>query len=134
MWDTIEHIADPAVYLDRAAQIMSRGGLIAITTGDIDSLVARVRGSHWRQIHPPTHLHYFSRKTLTELLRRKGFVVRYCGWDGQYRTLETMAYVVLMIKHHRPRLYHALKRSGLLRFAIYINLYDIIYVIAEKMG
>jgi len=132
MWDTIEHLAHPVAYIDAAARLLPRGGVLAITTGDIESFVARVRGARWRQIHPPSHLHYFAKGNLTELLQRRGFAVRYAGSDGQLRSLETIAYVVLMIKHHQPSLYKALKRTGLLKFAIYLNLFDIMYLIAEK--
>ena len=69
MWDTIEHLQCPHLYLEKLASHMDRGGVIAITTGDVGSFVARLRGAKWRQIHPPTHLHYFSRETLTRLLR-----------------------------------------------------------------
>lgn len=132
MWDTLEHVQSPHAYIKKATSLLGRGGFIAITTGDIDSIVARMRGAQWRQIHPPTHLHYFSKRTLANLLERHGFKIRYAGSDGQYRSLDTIAYGILMIKHKHSRLYHALKNSGLLRVSLYLNLYDIMYVIAEK--
>lgn len=132
MWDTIEHLDRPVAYIDKAAQLLPTGGVLAITTGDIGSFVARVRGARWRQIHPPSHLHYFAKRNLTDFLERRGFAVRYAGSDGQLRSLDTIAYVVLMIKHHQPALYKTLKRTGLLKFAIYLNLFDIMYLIAEK--
>src|SRR5205823_6020812 len=61
LWDTIEHVKDPDLYLEKCSRHMRPGGVIAITTGDIGSPIARFRGRRWRQIHPPTHLHYFSR-------------------------------------------------------------------------
>jgi SAM-dependent methyltransferase len=134
MWDTIEHLADPDLYVRKAAEVLRPGGHLAITTGDIGSWVARWRGSKWRQIHPPTHLHYFSKDTLTQLLGREGFTVRYVGHDGMYRSVETMAYIILAIKHRQPTLFNALKRCGLLNWSLYLNLYDIIFVIAEKTG
>lgn len=132
LWDTIEHLQAPHLYLHKAATHMNPGGLVAITTGDIDSLVARWRGAKWRQIHPPTHLHYFSRSTLTRLLDNYGFAVRYCGYEGMYRSLDTIAYIVLNIKHQCPKAYTRLKRLGLLDFSLYLNLYDILFIIAEK--
>ncbi len=132
MWDTIEHVAHPERVVQRAAELLRPGGHVAITTGDIGSVVARWRGSKWRQIHPPTHLHYFSRQTLTHLLERHGFTVRYAGYDGMYRSVETMAWIVLTIKHRRPKVFSALKRTGLLNWSLYINLFDIMYLIAEK--
>ena len=43
MWDTIEHLRAPDLYLERIAEILPRGGLLALTTGDIGSLLARGR-------------------------------------------------------------------------------------------
>jgi len=43
-----------------------------------------------------------------------------------------MAYIILVIKHRRRKLYDALKRARLLDWAIYLNLRDIMFVIAEK--
>jgi 2-polyprenyl-3-methyl-5-hydroxy-6-metoxy-1,4-benzoquinol methylase len=132
MWDTIEHLADPDVYVRKAAEILRPGGHLAITTGDIGSLVARWRGSKWRQIHPPTHLHYFSRSTLTQLLEREGFRVRYVRHDGMYRSVETMAYIMLAVKHRQRKLFNVLKRTGLMNWSLYLNLFDILFVIAQK--
>lgn len=132
LWDTIEHVQHPHLYIEKAVTHMTKRGLLGITTGDIGSLVARWRGPKWRQIHPPTHLHYFSKDTLTRLLRKYGCDVRYCGYEGIYRSLDTMAYIILNIKHKQPRLYQMLKRAGALRGNLYMNLGDIVFVIAQK--
>lgn len=134
LWDTIEHLAHPHLYIERLASRMPKGALLAITTGDIDSRIARWRGQRWRQIHPPTHLHYFSRSTLTLLLRRYGFAVRYCGYDGMYRSLDMMSYIIFAIKHKRPGIHAFLKRFGLLRASVYLNLHDIVFLIAERQN
>ena len=132
LWDTIEHLRDPHLYVEKAASYMTPGGTIALTTGDISSWMARWRGKRWRQIHPPTHLHYFSRRTLTKLLERHGFTVVYAGYDGMYRSVDTMAYILLTIKQSRAGIYRALKKSGVLNWNLYLNLYDIVYLIATK--
>jgi SAM-dependent methyltransferase len=132
LWDTVEHLARPDLYLEKVARNMSPGGIVALTTGDLGSFVARFRGARWRQIHPPTHLHYFSKATLGRLLERYGLRLRYCGSDGMYRSLDTMAYMILALRHGRPGLHAALKRTGLLDWDLYLNLYDILFAIAEK--
>ncbi len=63
MWDTIEHLRNPADYVSKISMILKPGGILALTTGDVGSLVARVRGRQWRLYHPPFHLHYFSRRS-----------------------------------------------------------------------
>jgi len=106
---------------------------LALTTADLDSWVARARGSKWRQIHPPTHLHYFSRKTLGGLLDRNGLEIKYMRSEGMYRRVETMAYIVLCLKHNRPDLYARLRKTRLLNWDLFLNLGDIVFVVAEKV-
>ena len=132
LWDTIEHLDAPDRYLEKIAQELPSGGIVAITTGDIESWLARMQGARWRQIHPPTHLHYFSRGTLSRLLRNVGFQVVYCGYEGMYRSVDTMAYILLNLRSKRSGLYRWLKRLRLLEWNVYLNLYDILYLIARK--
>jgi len=114
MWDTIEHLSRPDRYIEKVASMTDRGALLAVTTGDIGSFNARIRGGGWRLIHPPTHLHYFSRGTITRLLKRYGFQVLYSGHCGFYRSVDNAAYNILVLRKKGPRLYHLLKKSGLL--------------------
>jgi 2-polyprenyl-3-methyl-5-hydroxy-6-metoxy-1,4-benzoquinol methylase len=134
MWDTIEHLAKPGEYVAAASSLLAPGGYLAISTGDIDSFVARFRGRRWRQIHPPTHLQYFSKKTLRRLLERHQLEMVYAGSDGQFRNCDSMAYGTLMVKNYYPKVYRVLQSTGLLNFPIYVNLFDIMFVIAKKVG
>lgn len=132
LWDTIEHLARPDLYVQKAAAILKPGGVLALTTGDIESLMARMRGAKWRQIHPPTHLHYFSRATLTRLLERFGFRIKYVGHEGMTRSVDTMAYILLTIKRRQHGLYRILKRVHLLDWHLHLNLRDILFLVAER--
>jgi 2-polyprenyl-3-methyl-5-hydroxy-6-metoxy-1,4-benzoquinol methylase len=133
MWDVIEHLRRPDLYIEKIANTLPQGGVLALTTADLDSWVARARGSKWRQIHPPTHLHYFSRKTLGRLLDRNGLEIKYMRSEGMYRRVETMAYIVLCLKQNRPELYRRLRATHLLNWDLYLNLGDIVFVVAEKV-
>jgi hypothetical protein len=132
LWDTIEHVARPDLYVQRISQLTEPGALLALTTGDIDSLVARLRGEHWRMIIPPVHAHYFSRATIARLLDQYGFDVVYQRHCGFYRSMSNVAYIILALRHARPKLFRRLQRLGLLNWGFYLNLYDIMYVIARK--
>ena len=87
MWDTIEHLLAPEAYLEKARHLLTKDGMLFLTTGDIDSFNARLRGANWRQIHPPSHLHYFSRQTITLLLDRLGFRVTGIETTSYYHTV-----------------------------------------------
>ncbi|WP_448603603.1 class I SAM-dependent methyltransferase [Thermoleptolyngbya sp.] len=132
MWDTIEHLPNPHLYIEKLSSHMEKGSLIAITTGDIDSFNARMRKENWRLIHPPTHIHYFSQKSLAQMLNNYGFDVVYSRHCGFYRSLDNVAYNILALRWKRPNLYHFLKKLRLTELNFYLNLYDIMYVIARK--
>lgn len=72
MWDTLEHLAHPERLVARIAQLLPSGGWFFATTGDIGSPTARRQGQDWRMIHPPTHLQYFSRASVSRFLARHG--------------------------------------------------------------
>lgn len=132
MWDTIEHLRNPDLYIEKLSRHMEKGAIFAMTTGDIGSLNARIKKDKWRLIHPPTHIHYFSKKTLTRLLNNYGFDVIYNRYCGFYRSVDTIAHNILVKRHKKPWLYKTLKQLRLTGFSVYLNLYDIIYVIARK--
>ena len=87
MWDTIEHLLDPRGALEKVAAEIAPGGLVAISTGDIGAWLPRFQRAGWRQIHPPTHLWYFSAATLTRLLQDLGFRVLLVTHPPFYRSL-----------------------------------------------
>ena len=132
LWDTIEHLATPRRYVEAIAAHMPRGALIAITTGDIGSLNARIQQSQWRLIHPPTHLHYFTRQSLTRLLDRCGFRVRHVEYCGVYRSLGGMLHNLVALRGNWPRLGAWLQRATPSGLDVYLNLRDIMYIIAER--
>jgi 2-polyprenyl-3-methyl-5-hydroxy-6-metoxy-1,4-benzoquinol methylase len=132
MWDTIEHLVEPDRYVEAAARQMTPGALIAITTGDISSFNARLKRERWRLIHPPTHVQYFSRRSLARMLDRQGFDIVYAKHCGCFRSLESMVDGLLRL---RWGIDIRNKRSGggsSARWPVYLNLYDILYVIGIK--
>lgn len=134
MWDTIEHLACPDAYIERVAKLITPGGYMFISTGDIDSPVARRQGRSWRLIHPPTHLFYFSRSTLGQLLRRYGFEVESCVAMGMHRTLRQTLFSLLIQRHPRlSPLYDRFAASPLGQLSYYLNLGDIM-VVAARAG
>lgn len=132
LWDTIEHLAAPRRYLERAAALMPAGGLVAITTGDIGSLNARVQRGRWRLIHPPTHLHYFTRPSLTQLLERCGFTVVHVEYCGAYRSLAGMLHNLASPAWRAGALGSAILRAVPRELDFYVNLRDIMYIVAER--
>jgi cyclopropane fatty-acyl-phospholipid synthase-like methyltransferase len=128
MWDTIEHLTQPHLYIKKISETIKKEGIVAITTGDIDSLNARMAGKRWRLICPPAHLFYFSIKTISALLNRYGFEVLEVAHTGNYRTLGGM-----LLRRQNSIVHKMLKRTGIDGVPIYINMFDIMQVIARKV-
>lgn len=137
MWDTIEHLFHPREYLARARDLLVEGGHLFLTTGDIGSLLARFRGRKWRQIHPPTHLHYFSQATIRHLLERTGFRVMGIRRVGTYRDINNMLHGLSLFGRRQFVRWIAKKlvdRTGQ-RWAhrhLYVNLFDMMFVGGRK--
>lgn len=133
LWDTIEHLARPDLYIEKAARLLKTNGIICATTGDIGSLMARARKEHWRLLHPPTHLFYFDQQTITRLFAKNGLEVIHFERCGYYRSVQQMLYSLLALNSEsafRKKTYNALK--PLFNFSLYLNLFDIMFVIARK--
>jgi len=82
LWDVIEHLSDPRRTLSWAHRTLRTGGVIALSTGDVDSLSARLHGAAWSLMTPPWHQFYFSRATMRRLLEDVGFTVEHVSGDG----------------------------------------------------
>lgn len=82
LWDVIEHLPDPRATIEHARAWLRPDGLLALSTGNVSSLAARLHGADWSLMTPPWHQFYFSRSSLRRLLVDIGFqVVRWRG-DG----------------------------------------------------
>jgi 2-polyprenyl-3-methyl-5-hydroxy-6-metoxy-1,4-benzoquinol methylase len=90
MWDVIEHFSDPAAELGRAYRLLAPGGLIAVHTMDVESLAARLLGHRWPWLMD-MHVHYFSRRTLRQMLQKQGFEIVWEGTEGRYLRLGYLA-------------------------------------------
>ena len=123
-WDVWEHLPSPASIFGAHLQIASERAVLALTTVDASSAVARWRGERWRQFHPPTHLCYPTRESLR----------RFCA----ARSLEVVQQRAF--GYHRPLLEYAqaagvaLPRSpaSLRAWPLYLNLWDTQLVIARR--
>ena len=127
LWDVIEHLPGPPATLALCARLLKPGGVLAISTGDIESLCARLCGRHWHLFNLPEHVFFFSRRTIHDVLRRAGFEVVSIGYPRSYYPV---GYLL-------ERLYKSLRRDGeltprfRLRWLVPCNLFDVMEVIAR---
>jgi len=75
LWDVIEHLHDPKSTLDEVQRILKPGGLLVMSTPNLQSWDARLFGPYWAGLDAPRHLFVFSPQTLGRLLNVTGFRV-----------------------------------------------------------
>jgi len=133
LWDTLEHLPRPVRTLEKAARWLKPGGILTLTTNDIGSLVARWRGEKWRQLHPPTHLFYFSRATLRRAVAQAGLATVHVACSGQYRSWRSMVETLCARRGAGGRAFsRLLTLGGRFDFPVYLNTRDIVLYTARK--
>ena len=71
----LEHLSDPSKKLKFYYNNLASGGIIVIEVPNIESLGARLMKDKWYFIKNPEHLSYFSKSTLTKILKKFGFEI-----------------------------------------------------------
>lgn len=74
MGDVVEHLPEPRAALERVRELLVPGGLLWLALPDAGSTVARAMGRRWWSVLP-THVQYFTRRSVAALLNASGFQV-----------------------------------------------------------
>jgi 2-polyprenyl-3-methyl-5-hydroxy-6-metoxy-1,4-benzoquinol methylase len=73
-WDVWEHLEDPLAALKCAYELLRPGGLLVFTTVNLGGLGRKLFRGRWPWFMR-MHLHYFTRESLTRMVRSSGFEV-----------------------------------------------------------
>jgi len=85
-------------------------------------------------IHPPTHLHYFDRDTITQLLERCGYKVVEIKSVGVARSIRQILYSILVLRMGLRSMYRAAAARVPPSAGFTLNTGDIMQVVARKTG
>lgn len=102
LWDVIEHLPDPFNTIAQASQALRRGGVLALSTGDVDSIAARLSGPGWHLFNLPEHLFFFSRTSLVRLLEKNGLRIVRCAYEAQWVPISYLAERVFKTMLSKP--------------------------------
>ena len=75
LWALIEHLTEPRAYLSKINNILELGGVLTLSTPNMNSVSRVLMGRKWRYYLPPEHLLYFNVNSLSILLNEFGFKV-----------------------------------------------------------
>ena len=132
MWDVIEHVADPSGEIGKAYELLAPGGWLVIHTMDISSLVAKMMGARWPWLMD-MHIHYFSQRTLGQMLQKNGFELVWSGAEGRYLRLNYLVSRIDALSHPIGRLANWVVRGLRLgHVAVPLNFGDLFTVYARR--
>ena len=137
LWDTIEHLPHPDRVLTKVRELLRPGGYLFLTTGDLGALLSKLQGRKWRQIHPPTHLFYFTRTSLKALCEKLRFeVVRFGTVSVSLRLRSALETLHKSRPGSFPSRLAGMARKilpeSLLRAGLAVNLGDTLYLVARS--
>lgn len=136
MQDCFDHMLRPLEVLRACRRLLKPGGLLVVKVHDISSLFARISGSKYYALSPPSHLSYFSPRSLRLSLTKSGFdcqAIRYFPHLLFLRTVFQRLSRGSDGSIFYP-IYRALRRSRLGSLRIRKNVFDIMTVFAAKAG
>jgi len=132
MWDVIEHLPRPDLFINKISEELLMGGELHITTGDISGFLPKIQKENWRMIHPPSHLQYFSKKTISLLLEKCGFKIKEVKYLPFYRSVKQIFYSLFLLNKQNKSVLEKLYNKIPEKWFIPLNTFDIMHVIAIK--
>jgi SAM-dependent methyltransferase len=92
MIEVLEHLPSPVEPLQLVSRLLRPGGLLLLTTGNLDSPVARRQGIAYRYCAPEIHVSLFNPRCLATLYRRVGLATHTVRYHGtvQFKVLKTL--------------------------------------------
>jgi SAM-dependent methyltransferase len=115
LWGVIEHLSYPAREMQLVFEALKPGGYVFIYTGDVGSSVARIMGRRWYWFMG-MHLMYFSRSTLSLLLKKLGFAEITYETHKMYFSLGSLAISMRRYKVLSPLVWVLKQRALASRF------------------
>ncbi len=71
--EVIEHIPKPNEFVEALYNLVTPGGLLFMTTPDAGHLRRTKKFIHWNEVKPPSHIFWYNKDSLKQLLQNKGF-------------------------------------------------------------
>ncbi len=88
--DVIEHVRDPAAFVQAIRRLLRPGGVLYVVTPSRDSWSARLLGASWME-YKPEHLSYFNVNSAQNLLYKAGYCELVVRSNWKVLTLDYVA-------------------------------------------
>jgi SAM-dependent methyltransferase len=132
--DVFDHMREPVAALGQCRAMLKPGGLLVIKVHNISCLYAKIAGSHFYALVPPSHLFYYNKRTLKLALENNGFRMLDAKFIAHLLKLQTVFLRLSRNDKHSAayKTYHSLAGSWLGNLKVRKNLHDVITVVATR--
>jgi 2-polyprenyl-3-methyl-5-hydroxy-6-metoxy-1,4-benzoquinol methylase len=96
LWQVLEHVPYPLIVLKEVHRILKPEGLLATSTPDIESILAKIFRRKWWNLRR-LHINQFTAKTLADMLKRAGFKNVFSTTYKEYISISML--VIPLLKH-----------------------------------
>jgi 2-polyprenyl-3-methyl-5-hydroxy-6-metoxy-1,4-benzoquinol methylase len=96
LWQVLEHVPYPLKVLKEVHKILKPEGLLATSTPDIESILAKIFRRRWWNLRR-LHINQFTTRTLTDMLGRAGFNNVFSTRYREYISISML--VIPLLKH-----------------------------------
>lgn len=111
-YHVLEHLARPAAYLRRSWDLLEEGGALLVEVPNFASPGFRFLGLRNLCVDYPHHLHFFTPRTLRELLEMEGFrIEKVSHFSLEYSPVTTLQNLLNVLPGRPNRLLDALRRN-----------------------
>ena len=120
----IEHIKNPNLFLDKVFSSLKHGGKLILETPTYDSIMFKLLKHRERSVRCNGHLFFFTKKTLSDLLKKNGFNILRHDYVGRTLTLDRFLYNLGVITGSKNMFSKISKKLQLNQFVIRVNIND----------
>jgi SAM-dependent methyltransferase len=104
LWDVLEHVPDTDAFLAECRRVLKPGGILAINSPNVRSVMAAVAREDWSWLLLPQHIYHFTPRSMRQTLERRGFgVARAYTWEPTEAFIEDVAKRVAPLRRWRVR-------------------------------
>jgi len=135
MWDYLEHSTDPIGDLKTSQMLLKKGGVIVLSTPNVDSWSFLLFKKNWIGFKNIDHLYYYSRKTLATIARMAGLSMEKSFYHGRDVALSFFLARLQYYIKFKPLLRLVEKianRPTIKNISFYMNPYDILNAALRK--